>query len=102
MHAVGGVSGLYLQCLPPKGSEKVGARQWIYRATVGDKVRNIGLGNYPSVPTKSARKAARELQEDIKSGLGPVSEKKAQIAQLHAFNTIWTIVYSRSFCFRSC
>jgi integrase len=84
MHAVGGVSGLYLQCLPPKGSEKVGARQWIYRATVGDKVRNIGLGNYPSVPTKSARKATRELQEDIKSGLDPVSEKKAQIAQLKA------------------
>ena len=81
MHAVGGVSGLYLQCLPPKGSEKVGARQWIYRATVGDKVRNIGLGNYPSVPTKSARKAARELQEDIKILL---VKTKAQMAQLKA------------------
>ena len=87
MHAVGGVSGLYLQCLPPKGSEKVGARQWIYRATVGNKVRNIGLGSYPSVPTKSARKAARELLDSIKSGIDPVSEKKAKLSQLRAMQT---------------
>ena len=58
MHAVGGVIGLYLQCLPPKGSEQTGARQWIFRATVGKKIRNIGLGSYPSLPTKSAREAA--------------------------------------------
>lgn len=87
MHAVGGVSGLYLQCLPPRGSEKVGARQWIYRATVGNKVRNIGLGSYPSVPTKSARKAARELLDSIKSGIDPVSEKKAKLSQLRAMQT---------------
>ena len=37
MHAVGGVSGLYLQCLPPQGSEKIGAKSWLYRATIGKK-----------------------------------------------------------------
>ncbi len=37
MHAVGGVSGQHLQCLPPKSSEKAGARQRIYRATVSNK-----------------------------------------------------------------
>ena len=84
MHAVGGVKGLYLQCLPPKGSEKVGSRQWIYRATVGDKVRNIGLGNYPTVPTKSAREAARGLLDSIQLGIDPLSEKKAKLAQLRA------------------
>ena len=84
MHAVGGVRGLYLQCIPPKGSEEVGARQWIYRATVGDKVRNIGLGNYPSVPTKSAREAARELQDAIQAGIDPIAQKRAKLAELKA------------------
>ena len=84
VHAVGGVSGLYLQCLPPNGSEKVGAKQWLYRAVIGSKRRWIGLGGYPSVPTKNAREAGRELQESIKAGVDPVSEKKAVVAQLKA------------------
>ena len=54
VHAVGGVSGLYLQCLPPKGSGKIGSRQWLYRTKIGGKRRWIGLGGYPSVPTKNA------------------------------------------------
>tara|TARA_S200000501_G_scaffold331961_1_gene334322 strand:+ start:170 stop:1513 length:1344 start_codon:yes stop_codon:yes gene_type:complete len=82
MHAVGGVIGLYLQCLPPKGSEQTGARQWIYRATVGKKIRNIGLGSYPSLPTKNAREAARAIQESIKSGVDPVIAKASLKAQL--------------------
>jgi integrase len=84
VHAVGGVSGLYLQCLPPTNSQSTGSRQWLYRSVVGGKRRWIGLGGYPSVPTKNAREAARELQTAIKSGIDPVSEKKAQTAQLKA------------------
>jgi len=84
VHAVGGVSGLYLQCLPPTDSQSTGSRQWLYRSVVGGKRRWIGLGGYPSVPTKNAREAARELQTAIKSGIDPVSEKKAQTAQLKA------------------
>ncbi|MDA8922173.1 integrase arm-type DNA-binding domain-containing protein [Gammaproteobacteria bacterium] len=84
VHAVGGVSGLYLQCLPPTDSQSSGSRQWLYRAVVGGKRRWIGLGGYPSIPTKNAREAARGLQSAIKSGIDPVSEKKVQIAALKA------------------
>ena len=82
VYAVGGVTGLYLQCLPPKGSEKAGARQWIYRAVIGGKRRSIGLGSYPTVPTKNAREAARALQEDIKAGIDPVIANKARKAEI--------------------
>ena len=65
-------------------SQSTGSRQWLYRSVVGGKRRWIGLGGYPSVPTKNARETARELQTAIKSGIDPVSEKKAQTAQLKA------------------
>ena len=76
VHAVGGVSGLYLQCLPPIDGGEKGAKQWLYRSVIGGKRRWIGLGGYPSVPTKKARDSARVLQDSIKSGIDPVSEKE--------------------------
>ena len=82
MHAVGGVSGLYLQCLPPKEPEKIGPRSWLYRATIGKKIRSIGLGRYPDVPTKKAREAARALQEDIKAGIDPVIASNSRKAPI--------------------
>ena len=30
-YSVGGVSGLYIQCSPPSGSNRVGSKQWILR-----------------------------------------------------------------------
>ena len=82
VHPVGGIAGLYLQCLPPSDPRKVGAKSWLYRAVIGDKRRWIGLGNYPTVPTKSAREAARALKEDIKNGIDPIAAKEAAKAQL--------------------
>ena len=84
VHAVGGVSGLYLQCLPPISGGEKGAKQWLYRSVIGGKRRWIGLGGYPSVPTKKARESARALQDSIKSGIDPVSEKRAVLAELKA------------------
>lgn len=84
VHPVGGVTGLYLQCVPPNGSEKVGAKSWLYRSVIGGKRRWIGLGGYPSIPTKNAREAARALKDEIKSGVDPVIAKaavKARIAE---------------------
>ena len=83
-YPVGGVSGLYLQCMPPVGEAKIGSRQWILRALVGSKRKEFGLGGYPSVPTKNARDSARKLLADIKSGIDPSSEKKAKLAELKA------------------
>ena len=63
-HSVGGVPGLYLQCNPPVGSEKIGARQWLLRVRIGTKRREFGLGGYPVIPTQNS--------------LLPVSEMKRQ------------------------
>jgi hypothetical protein len=83
-HAVGGVTGLLLQCMPPVDNESVGSRQWILRATVGDKRKELGLGGYPSIPAKDAREAARKLLADINSGKDPITEKRPQAAKLRA------------------
>ena len=82
VHAVGGVSGLYLQCLPPIDGGEKGAKQWLYRSVIGGKRSWIGLGGYPYVPIKNARESARVLQDSIKSGIDPVSEKRALLAEL--------------------
>lgn len=76
-HAVGGVSGLLLQCRPPESKNKVGARSWILRTMVGGKRRDIGLGGYPEVTLSMARKAAREVKEKIRQGIDPVGERKS-------------------------
>ena len=68
VHAVGGVSGLCLQCLPPIGGGEKGAKQWLYRSVIGGKRRWIGLGGYPSVPTKKARYSARVLRTLLSLG----------------------------------
>ena len=81
-HAIGGVTGLYLQCMPPVGDEKIGSRQWILRTTVGSKRKEIGLGGYPSVPAKNAREAARALKEDIKNGIDPLAAKASARAEI--------------------
>lgn len=65
LHAVGGVSGLYLQVTAS------GARTWILRATMGGKRRDMGLGGYPDVTLAEAREKAREARAKIEQGLIP-------------------------------
>jgi integrase len=70
LHAVGGVSGLYLQVLPS------GGRSWVLRATVGGKRRDMGLGGFPDVLLAGARDAARKAREKIDNGLDPIEERR--------------------------
>ena len=57
-HPITGVKCLYLQCNPPHNGEKIGTRQWLYRPTIGSERPWLGLGGYPSVPTKTAKEEA--------------------------------------------
>jgi integrase len=75
---VGGVTGLKLQITPTN------ARSWLLIATVGAKVREIGLGAYPSVTLSQARTLAREMRDKIRRGIDPVEERKAAKAALFA------------------
>lgn len=70
LHSVGGVAGLKLQVT------KTGARSWILRATVGSKIRSIGLGAYPDVTLSQARDKARDMREQIADGIDPVEQRR--------------------------
>ncbi|MDA8632052.1 tyrosine-type recombinase/integrase, partial [Litoricolaceae bacterium] len=70
LHSVGGVQGLKIQV------SSSDARSWILRAKINDKVRDIGLGSYPTISLKAAREHAQKLWEQIKLGLDPLVEKQ--------------------------
>jgi integrase len=72
LHAVGGVSGLYLAV------NSNGARSWILRTKVGSKRSDIGLGSYPSISLAMAQAKATETKESIKKGIDPIAERKRQ------------------------
>lgn len=76
LHAVGGVSGLFLQITP------TGGKSWVCRATVGTKRRDIGLGSFPTVTLAEARQKARDTRAKIEAGVDPVEERKAVKAAL--------------------
>lgn len=84
VYAVGGVSGLLLVCKSPTSGEGVGSRSWILRIVIGSKRRDIGLGGYPDVTLAQARHKARELREQIRQGVDPLAERKAQQSALMA------------------
>lgn len=67
---VGGVSGLGLTV------SESGARSWILRVKVGDKRRDIGLGNFPDVSLKDARDKAGETKLSIRRGIDPIQAKR--------------------------
>lgn len=74
-HAVGGVSGLYLQIMG-------GSKSWLLRAVVAGKRRKMGLGAYPSVSLAQARELARAARAQINSGLDPIEERAAAVRAL--------------------
>ncbi|MGP5307142.1 tyrosine-type recombinase/integrase [Vreelandella alkaliphila] len=70
-HAVGGVSGLYLQVTPGAG------RSWILRTLVGKRRREMGLGGYPDVGLSDAREAARHARKRLLEGEDPIAQRQA-------------------------
>lgn len=78
VHAVGGVSGLYLQVGPNS------ARSWLLRVVVGIKRREIGLGSFPEVGLASARLLAAKMKEDIRKGIDPIERRKLARSALEA------------------
>ena len=77
-HAVGGVSGLYLQVT------RSGAKTWVLRAKVGGKRCDIGLGGFPTVTLAQARENARTVRDQIQEGIDPVQARKAAQEALKA------------------
>ncbi len=78
LHAVGGVTGLYLNV------SDTGARSWILRATIGSKRREMGLGPFPDVGLAEARNLAREAKAVIARGGDPIEERREAMLTLRA------------------
>lgn len=89
LHPVGGVSGLMIQV------SAGGSKSWILRVSTGEvrtskagkpfqARRDIGLGGFPDVSLLMARQKARELREQLTSGIDPIADKKAAKAALSA------------------
>jgi len=70
MHAVGGTNGLYL-CV------RDGGRSWIFRYSLNDRRRDLGLGSYSDMTLLEAREAAREQRQLVRQGIDPVDAKRA-------------------------
>lgn len=83
-HAVGGVNGLYLQCLPPAPRNDTFARSWVLKTLVGRTRQELGLGPYPEVTLSMARQKAREMKERIRQGIDPKTERRALRSSLLA------------------
>jgi integrase len=89
IHFVGGVPGLILQV------SQTGSKSWILRTTIDKDRRHIGLGSYPSVSLGEARIEARKRLEEIRQGINPIEQKKAERSQRQAAAT-------RNITFKQC
>ncbi len=78
LHAAGGATGLYLRVAP------TGARNWILRATIGNRRRDMGLGGWPDVSLVEARDRARQARRKIEEGTDPIEARKASRDTLRA------------------
>lgn len=76
LYAVGGVSGLMLQCSAPVNDSETFARSWILRTVIGEKRKDIGLGGYPEISLSRAREMARNKKQMVRDGKDPIAEKR--------------------------
>lgn len=75
-YSVGGATGLYFNVASG------GSRSWILRATIGTKRRDMGLGGYPDISLAKARENAKDYRSQIRQGIDPIAERKANKAAL--------------------
>lgn len=76
LYAVGGVSGLMLQCSAPVANNTTFARSWILRTVIGEKRKDIGLGGYPEISLSQARDIARTKKQMVRDGIDPLVAKQ--------------------------
>ena len=72
-HADGIATGLYLFI------GKNGSKSWVLRAMVHGKRREVGLGSFPAVSLKEARRRAVERRHRIEDGESPLRAPRAPV-----------------------
>jgi integrase len=81
-HAVGGVAGLLLQIRSSNNPSTPLSKSWVLRTMIGQSRKPLGIGPYPQVGLAEAREKAARVLEDIKSGVDPKSQRKANRSAL--------------------
>jgi integrase len=64
--------GLWLQV------SAFGTTAWLFRYMIAGKARGMGLGAYPDTTLKEARDLAADARKLIRSGVDPITERKAK------------------------
>ncbi len=88
---LGDSNGLYLQVTPS------GVRSWIFRYTINQRTRSMGLGPLRTRTLESARKEARALRVQVDQGIDPLAIKAQEVALIKA-----TQPSIHRFTFRKC
>jgi integrase len=57
-----------------------GARGWIFRFTVQNRTRDMGLGSYPGIGLAAARELAGTFRRLLKEGVDPIEWRRAKAA----------------------
>jgi len=81
MHCDG--EGLYLQVKPRKDGEGA-SRSWIFRYRAAGRLRDMGLGSFPTVGLSDARERARQARLKRFDGIDPLVAKREARAAVAA------------------
>ena len=69
-----------------------GGAQWVLRVSIHGRRREMGLGSFPSVSLKEARREAEKWRGYVRRGLDPIKERERQRREaernLHVLNDI--------------
>jgi integrase len=79
LDAFKGRPGQRLNCSPNlflAVSRSGGGKHFVFRATFNGRVREMGLGSYPTVTLAMARAKAADLRREIASGVDPLQSKR--------------------------
>ena len=79
--------GLFLLVSP------AGGKSWRFKYRIGGKEGKLGLGRYPDVSLKEARRRRDEARQKLANGIDPSEEKKsakawAELAAASSFGTV--------------
>jgi integrase len=62
-----------------------GRGKWVYRFTLKGRAREMGLGDYPTVPITEARERALVARRQARSGIDPIDERRKESVVIPTF-----------------
>ena len=75
---------------PPLRVQATGRKNWVLRLTVDGKLRNSGLGGYPSVSLKAARVQAAAVVKTLESIMGVKVGRPRDMEQTTLSSAAWS------------